>query len=59
MSKATKWLPLFVTLAGTIGAAILTPAFVTAHPTPFLVVGALAQVLHAVLPSVFGASSKQ
>ena len=45
--------PLLITLAGTIGAAILTPDFISAHPFTFSVVNAAAQFLHAVLPSIF------
>jgi hypothetical protein len=49
-----KYLPLAVTLIATVGAAIFTPAFVAAHPTVFIVLNALAQILHAALPSIFG-----
>jgi hypothetical protein len=45
--------PLIITLAGTIGAAIFTPEFVGAHPVAFAAVNAVAQFLHAVLPSIF------
>ena len=45
--------PLMITLAGTIGAAIFTPAFIGAHPVAFAAVNAVAQFLHAVLPSIF------
>ena len=50
----SKYLPLIITLAGTLGVAILTPAFIAAHPVVFMVVNAAAQILHAVLPSIFG-----
>ena len=53
MSTVTKYLPLIVTLAGTVGAAVFTPDFVSHHPTAFVAVNAVAQILHAVLPSVF------
>ena len=53
----TKWLPLLLTVAGTIGATVLTPSFVLTHPTVFAVLNAAAMVLHAVLPSVFGTPS--
>lgn len=49
----TKYLPLIITLAGTLGAAFLTPAFIAAHPLVFVGVNAAAQVLHAALPSIF------
>ena len=52
-----KYLPLIVTLTATIGAAIFTPGFVTAHPTVFLGINAAAQILHSALPSIFGAPS--
>ncbi len=45
--------PLVITLAATIGAAVFTPAFIEAHPLAFAVVGGIAQLLHAALPSVF------
>jgi hypothetical protein len=47
-----KWIPLAVTLAGTVGAAIFTPAFLSAHPLAFTWIGGAAQVIHALLPSV-------
>ena len=50
--------PLLITLAGTIGAAVFTPAFVTAHPVAFAAVNAVAQLLHAVLPSIFEVKGK-
>lgn len=50
--------PLIITLAGTIGAAIFTPAFIEAHPVAFAAVNAAAQFLHAVLPSIFGVREK-
>lgn len=54
MNQVTKFLPLIITLAGTVGAAVFTPTFVAAHPVAFLIVNALSQVLHAALPAVFG-----
>jgi hypothetical protein len=53
MNFITKYGPLVFTLAGTIGAAIFTPDFVAAHPLAFAWVNAAAQLLHAVLPSIF------
>jgi hypothetical protein len=50
--------PLLITLAGTIGAAVFTPAFIAAHPIAFAWVNAAAQFLHAVLPSIFEAKEK-
>jgi hypothetical protein len=46
--------PLVCTVTGTIGAALLTPAFIAAHPMAFAWVNAAAQLLHAMLPSIFG-----
>ena len=53
MNFLKQYGPLIITLAGTIGAAIFTPAFIEAHPLAFSVVNAAAQLLHAVLPSIF------
>jgi hypothetical protein len=53
MSNLTKYFPLIVTLAGTVGAAVFTPDFVAHHPTVFIAVNAVAQILHSVLPSIF------
>ena len=53
MDTLKKYLPLAVTLVGTVGAAIFTPAFVQAHPTLFVVLNGAAQLLHSALPSVF------
>ena len=53
MTLLTKYGPLILTLAGTIGAAIFTPDFIVAHPMAFAWVNAAAQLLHAVLPSIF------
>lgn len=50
----TKWLPIIVTVAGTLSAALAVPTLITAHPTAFAVLNALGMILHAVLPSVFG-----
>lgn len=54
MNFLTKYGPVVFTIAGTIGAAIFTPDFVTGHPMAFAWVNAAAQLLHAVLPSIFG-----
>ena len=51
--------PLLITLAGTVGAAIFTPAFIAAHPAAFACVNAVAQLLHAVLPSIFQAKESR
>lgn len=53
MNYITKWGPVVVTVAGTLGAAIFTPTFVSAHPTVFAALNAAAMILHAALPSVF------
>jgi hypothetical protein len=53
MNYLKQYGPLVCTVAGTIGAAIFTPAFVAAHPVVFAWVNAAAQLLHAVLPSIF------
>lgn len=50
--------PLLLTIAGTIGAAIFTPAYIAAHPMTFAWVNALAQLLHATLPSIFQTQEK-
>ena len=55
MNVLIKYGPLAFTLAGTIGAAVFTPAFVAAHPMAFAWVNAAAQLLHAILPSIFQA----
>ena len=51
-----SWLPLIVTVAASVGAAILTPTFIGAHPVAFSVLNSVAMLLHAVLPSVFGST---
>jgi hypothetical protein len=48
-----KYGPLVFTVAGTIGAAIFTPDFIASHPMAFAWVNAAAQLLHAILPSIF------
>jgi hypothetical protein len=53
MNVLIQYGPLVITIAGTIGAAIFTPAFISAHPMAFAWVNAAAQFLHAVLPSIF------
>jgi len=57
MNFIKKYGPLVTTLAGTIGAALFTPAFIAAHPLAFAWVNAAAQLLHAVLPSIFEAKA--
>jgi hypothetical protein len=53
MNFIKQYGPLITTLAGTIGAAVFTPAFIAAHPFAFAAAGGIAQLLHAVLPSIF------
>jgi hypothetical protein len=55
MNLLKQYGPLVMTLAGTIGAALFTPSFIAAHPMAFAWVNAAAQLLHAVLPSIFQA----
>jgi len=57
MNSLRKYGPVVCTLAGTVGAAIFTPAFIAAHPVAFAWVNAAAQLLHAVLPSIFEAKA--
>lgn len=59
MNFLKQYGPLLITLAGTIGAAIFTPAFISAHPLAFAGVNAAAQFLHAVLPSIFKTQASQ
>ncbi|HVM92354.1 MAG TPA: hypothetical protein VMT67_06055 [Terriglobales bacterium] len=53
MDLLIKYGPVVITIAGTVGAAIFTPAFVLAHPVAFAWVNAVAQLMHAMLPSIF------
>ena len=53
MNVLVKYGPVTLTVAGTIGAAVFTPAFILAHPMAFAWVNAVAQLLHAMLPSIF------
>jgi hypothetical protein len=53
MNVLIKYGPLALTIAGTMGAAMFTPVFILAHPIAFAWVTAVAQVLHAMLPSIF------
>lgn len=53
MNFLIQYGPLVFTLAGTIGAAVFTPSFISAHPMAFAWVNAAAQLLHAILPSIF------
>jgi hypothetical protein len=53
MKFLTQYGPLTLTLTATIGAAIFTPSFIAAHPMAFAWVNAAAQLLHAILPSIF------
>lgn len=59
MNFLIKYGPVVLTVAGTIGAAIFTPDFVTGHPMTFAWVNAAAQLLHAILPSIFAAEVSQ
>lgn len=54
MNQYLKYLPLLVTVVGTISAAVLTPAFVSMHPVVFASLNAASMILHAALPAVFG-----
>lgn len=54
MGKLKAYIPLIITVVGTISAAIVTPQFVAAHPVWFAGLNVAAQLLHAALPSVFG-----
>ena len=54
-----KWLPLVITLSGTLGAALITPSFVASHAGAFVWINAGSQVLHAIMPSTFGGPSAQ
>jgi len=58
MNYLQQYGPLVCTIAGTIGAAFLTPTFIAAHPMVFAWVTVAAQVLHAALPSVFETRTK-
>jgi hypothetical protein len=58
MGVLIKYGPVVITIAATIGAAIFTPAFILAHPVAFAWVNALAQLLHAMLPSIFQTEEK-
>ena len=59
MNYLRQYGPLVGTLAGTIGAALLTPAFIASHPVAFAWVNAAAQLLHAMLPSIFETKGSQ
>lgn len=48
-----KWIPIATTVAITVLTALLSPAFLAAHPYVYAGLNAGAQVLHAVLPSTF------
>jgi hypothetical protein len=50
----SKYLPIVITVVGTVAAAVGLPALVASHPVVFAALNAAAMVLHAVLPSVFG-----
>lgn len=51
-----KYIPLIVTVVGTLAAALALPAYVSAHPLIYGVLLAVAQILHAALPSIFGST---
>lgn len=59
MNSLKQYSPLLITLAGTLGAAFLTPSFISTHPVAFAVVSVVAQLLHAVLPSIFETKGSQ
>ena len=51
-APVVKYIPLIVTAAATIASAIQAPHFVAQHALLYAILNAVAQVLHAVLPSV-------
>jgi hypothetical protein len=53
----TTLLPLLVTVTATIGTAVLTPVFLMMHPVAYAILNAIGMLLHAALPSIFGAAS--
>ncbi|MGA7686574.1 MAG: hypothetical protein WCA58_16295 [Terriglobales bacterium] len=59
MNLLIKYGPLVVTVAGTIGVAIFTPTFILDHPMAFAWVNGVAQLLHAMLPSIFKSEESQ
>lgn len=52
----TKYLPLAITLTLTLISGLAVPQFVASHATLYALLNALAQVLHAILPSLGGAN---
>lgn len=50
----SKYLPLVITVVGTLTAALAFPSYVAAHPIVTTVLVAASQILHAALPSIFG-----
>jgi hypothetical protein len=59
MNPLIKYGPLAITIAGTVGVAIFTPTFISAHPMAFAWVNGIAQLLHAMLPSIFQSEESQ
>lgn len=59
MNLLVRYGPVVITIASTIGAAIFTPALILAHPMAFAWVNAVAQLLHAILPSIFQTGESQ
>ena len=57
--KIPQLITLITTLLGTVGAPVLATNWVTAHPGWYVGFVAAASILHALLPSVFGAPSAQ
>lgn len=53
----SKYLPIALTVVASISAALALPSLVAAHPVVYAVLNAAAMVLHAALPSIFGAGS--
>lgn len=53
----SKYLPLALTVIGTVAAAVGLQGIVESHVVIYAVLTAVAQVLHAALPSVFGTGS--
>jgi len=51
-SKFAKYIPIIVTVAGTLGAAVFTPHFLAAHPMVAAGAAITVQIIHAALPSI-------
>jgi len=53
----SKYLPIILTVVAAVGAGVGLPGLVSAHPTVAMSLAAIAAVLHAALPSIFGVGS--